>query len=101
MLYYIVLHFIILLYCILLYCMKLYYITIDYILFYVIYIYSHPGVDRISDIFNPDFQKKSWNMFKTLSFSTFFVPVKVMISQFWTRVWRNIEKTQKSTNTKK
>ena len=34
-------------------------------------------------------------MFKTLSFYTFFAPVKVIFSQFWTRVWRNIEKHTK------
>ena len=49
-----------------------------------IYIYSHPGVDRISDIFKKDFQKKinSWNMFKTLSFYTFFVFVKSFLASF-------------------
>ena len=50
-----------------------------------IYIDSHPGVDRISDIFKKDFQKKyinSWNMFKTLSFYTFFVFVKSFLASF-------------------
>ena len=57
-----------------------------YIYVYIyVYIYSHPGVDRISDIFKKDFQKKyinSWNMFKTLSFYTFFVFVKSFLASF-------------------
>ena len=39
-----------------------------------IYIDSHPGVDRISDMFKNDVQTHdSWNMFTTLSFYTLFV----------------------------
>ena len=49
-----------------------------------VYIYSHPGVDRIADIFKKDFQKKinSWNIFETLSFYTFFVFVKSFLASF-------------------
>ena len=49
------------------------------------YIYSHPEVDRISEIFKKDFFKKkinSWNIFKTLSFYTFFVFVKSFLASF-------------------
>ena len=60
-----------------------------------IYIYSHPQVDRIWYIFNPDFQKKVDGTFSKPQFLHVFSPVKVSFSQFWTRVWRNIEKTQK------
>ena len=50
-----------------------------------VYIYSHPEVDRISEIFKNDFLKKknnSWNIFKTLSFYTFFVFVKSFLASF-------------------
>ena len=57
--------------------------TYTYYDMYILY-YSHPGVDRISDIFKKDFQKKiySWNMFKTLSFYTFFVFAKSCLASF-------------------
>jgi len=50
-----------------------------------IYIYSHPEVDRIWEIFKKEFKKKkinSWNIFKTLSFYTFFVFVKSFLASF-------------------
>ena len=40
-------------------------------------------------------KKKELEYFQNPSFYTVFSPVKVNLSQFWTRVWRNIEKTQK------
>ena len=50
-----------------------------YICIYIYkYIDSHPGVDRISDMFKIDVQKNgSWNMFTTLSFYMLFVPLNV------------------------
>ena len=59
-------------------------IAYEYAYIYVYnYIYSHPEVDRISEIFKKDFQKKnSWNIFKTLSFYTFFVFVKSFLASF-------------------
>ena len=51
-------------------------------------LYSHPGLDRLSDMFKHDFQPNSRNIFNALSHYTFFIPVKVIVSQFWTRVWR-------------
>ena len=50
------------------------------------YIYSHPGVDRISDIFKMIFKNNnklnSWNIFETLSFYTLFVFVKSFLASF-------------------
>ena len=77
------------------------YILCIYIIIYIyIVLYSHPGVDRISDMFNPD-SKKNEIFSKPSVFIRFFVPVKVIFSQFWTRIWRNIEKTQTTKETKK
>ena len=77
------------------------YTVYKYVYVYI-YIYSHPGVDRIADIFKKDFQKKinSWNIFETLSFYTFFVFVKSFLASFGTRVWRNFEKYKNQTTPK-
>ena len=66
------------------------YVYICIYMYMYIYIYSNLGLDRISDIFNPGFQKNSWIIFKTTSFTFFSVPV--MFGNFWTRLWRKNER---------
>ena len=61
-----------------------------------IYIYSHPEVDRISEIKKKQSQKKnSWNIFKTLSFYTFFVFVKSFLASFGHGSGENLKKKTK------
>ena len=48
-----------------------------------IHTYRDPEIDRISDIFKKDFQKKnSWNIFKTLCFTRFSSLLKSFLGHF-------------------
>ena len=55
-----------------------------YLYMYIyICIYRDPEIDRISDIFKKDFQKKnSWNIFKTLCFTRFSSLLKSFLGNF-------------------
>ena len=56
--------------------------------------YSHPQVDRISDMFKTDFQKMkdSWSIFETLSFYTFSFLLKSFLGYFGPGSWGFFEK---------
>ena len=78
------------------YTLYMYHVSVSAYVYIYIYIYSTPEIDRISDIFKKDFQKKKLEYFQNPVFYAFFVPLKVIFRSFWTRVWRNFEKMEKS-----